>query len=187
MRKGVEENSGGVGIVERHRDLARARCGDDGRHVLYLHGHRSGTSTQISAVFSRIRSPSYPPADQRVVRLHRNSEAPQKPGGQFAVWPVSGERNQSMGSGPAVGKIDQRDRRLTNPARRSYDALPRFQRCAHRAPGRSACRRGRSCSRSPSAANRPTRRPGARTGPSSRDRSASPANGSRRAHEHWDV
>ena len=123
----IEQDAGGVGVVERDRHAVRVRGGDDRRHVLDLHRHRAGTlAPDQRRVRPDLRGDAV--ADQRVVGLDLDGQA----GEELACHFESSGRTRCR----ARGRASRPGSRRSRPAPAPLDRRVTTKLC--RAPSSSA-------------------------------------------------
>ena len=108
--EGVEEDAGGVGVVERDGDVAGVGGGDDRGHVLHFHRDRAGRlgPNERGVVADELGDVA---ADHRVVGFDFDVEVGQQAFGDFAAVAVGAFGHERVRARVAVGEIDERDGR----------------------------------------------------------------------------
>ncbi len=106
----VEQDAGGVGVVERDGDVAGMGGGHDRGHILHFHRDRAGRfgPNERGVVAEQ---PLDIAADHRVVELDFDIEVGQQAFGDFAAVAVGALGRERVRAGFAVGEVDKRDGR----------------------------------------------------------------------------
>ena len=109
--EGVEEDAGGVGVVDRDGDFFGAGGGDDRGDVLHFHRDRAGAfgPNEMRVRADELRDAG---ADHGVVRFDFDVEILEQVVGDFAAVAVGAFGHEGVRAGAAVDEIDERDGRL---------------------------------------------------------------------------
>ena len=112
VREGVEQHTGGVGVVERHGDASRPCGGDDGRHVLHLHRDRARALAPDQRRAGSDQLGDAAP-DQRIVTFDLDAQAREQALAQFGGRPIRTLGNEHVRARAAVRQVHERQRGLS--------------------------------------------------------------------------